>query len=464
MRIKEEIRRAGFFWLPASPERQISGSLSITDGGNVELELTQPIDTNLEAVFGQTNDLKQIVGHVEKDGPVLIERCYHIQKKRNIAHGGLIASDVILADRVFTRYPHDENTNLHFNTLTFSIEGIDEWVGISGIKVDPEYEERMLTISYNQPEQIVLNLKNGMQLLITFATTFPGIPANKRAEVVQKTYFKLISQEACELDELIFVAGKIAAFLCFVMNEIVCIDGMLATSDNLNRYSEGGSVESISVGIYCPTWPYAKDQPEINVLDMLFSFTEVQSQFESIINKWIENYDQISPALDLFFLTKTGTLPTRNIQFLTLIQSLEAFHRRISDERHMEENDFEEIRKSLINKCPKKERNWFSPKLQYANELTLRNRMYRLTDTFEKYMSGEKRPQMIDRIVKTRNYLTHYDSELEQEAAKGRILDFLCGKLNALFRLHFLKLIGFNTQEIDAIVNKCSYLKGVCNL
>ena len=463
MRIKKEIKRAGFFWLPASPERQISGSLSVTDGGNVELELTQPIDTDLEAVFGQTEGLNQIVGHVEKDGPVLIDRCYRIQKKRNVAHGGLIASDVIWADRVLARFPHDKDTNLHFNTFTFSIEGIDEWVGISGIKVDPQYAERALTISYNPPKKIVLNLDNSMQLLITFAPTFPGLPATKRAEVTQKTYFKLISQETGELDEFISVARKITSFLCFVMNEIVCLERMSATSENLQQDIGNGHTAPISVGVYCPTWPYAREEPEINELDMLFRFAEVQGQFESMINKWIKNYEEISPALDLFFLTKTGTLPTWNIQFLTLVQSLEAFHRRTSDEKHMEENDFEEIRKSLINKCPKQERNWFGSKLQYANELTLRNRMQRLTDPFEKYMSGERRSQMIDRIVKTRNYLTHYDSKLEQEAAKGEVLEFLCRKMNALFRLHFLKLIGFNEQEIDRIVDKCSYFKGECN-
>jgi hypothetical protein len=149
-----------------------------------------------------------------------------------------------------------------------------------------------------------------------------------------------------------------------------------------------------------------------------------------MINKWIENYEEISPALDLFFLTKTGTLPSRNIHFLILVQGLEAFHHRISIDKN----------------------------------LTLRNRMQRLTDPFEKYMFGEKRPQMIKKIVVTRNYLTHHDSKLEQEAAKGEVLKFLCRKMNALFRLHFLKLIGFNEQEIEHIVDKCSYFKGECNL
>ena len=87
-----------------------------------------------------------------------------------------------------------------------------------------------------------------------------------------------------------------------------------------------------------------------------------------------------------------------------------------------------------------------------------------MTEPFDSFMGGENRPGLIDSIMKTRNYLTHYDSKSEAKAAKGRVLEFLCVKMNALFRLHFLKLIGFNEQEIDAIVDKCSYLKGECNL
>ena len=87
-----------------------------------------------------------------------------------------------------------------------------------------------------------------------------------------------------------------------------------------------------------------------------------------------------------------------------------------------------------------------------------------MTEPFESFMGGKNRPRLIDKIVKTRNYLTHYNSDLESETAKGEVLKFLCRKMNALFRLHFLKLIGFNEQGINAIVDKCSYLKGECNL
>ena len=467
MRITEEIKRDGVFWLPSSPDHQVPGTLSISDGGHVKLELTQPIVINnpqqVSPGYSSGGGLTPILGHVEKDGPVMVDQHYRMLTKRNIAHSRLMGFDVILADRVFIGLPYKEDTTPCFNAVSFSVEGIDEWVGISGIEVDEEIEKRALTISYNQPENVTINLQNGMQLLITFAWTPPVIPATKRAEVTQKAYFKLVSQEARELEEFTSIIQKITAFLCFVMNEIVCLDRMWATADNLRETFPDDRTALIPVEIYCPSWPYTKDEPAIDEFDMLFKYEDIQARAESIINKWIDNYEKIAPALDLYFLTKAGTLPTMNIQFLTLAQALEAFHLRTSDEKHMNEAECKEIRKKMIEACPEEHRDWFRPKLQRANELTLRNRIHKMTEPFDSFMGGEHRSKLIGSIVRTRNYLTHYDLGLEQKAAKGWDLEFLCRKMNALFRLHFLKLIGFDGQEIDSIVSKYSSLRSECS-
>ena len=428
MRIKEEIKRVGEFWLPSSPKRQITGTLTISDGGDIKLELPQPLVNGIRGF--NLGDFGQILGRVEKIGPVTFDNCSRIAYERSIIDGVLMGPEVIRAHRVFTGIRCSEGLIPRFNTVSFSVEGIDEWVGIGGIEVDRHSEKRAVTISYDKPADISLNLQNGMQLLITFTSTFPGFPNLKDAKVSQKTYFRLISQKARELDEFTSVAQKIMAFLCFVMNEIVCLDSMSATSDNLRQNIGDGRTAPIPVKIYCPSWPYAKDQPEINELDMLFRFTEIQGRAESIINRWIDNYEQITPALDLYFLTKTGTLPTLNIHFLILVQAVEAYHRKTSGERCM----------------------------------ALGDRIQKMTEPFDKFMCGEKRVGLIKIIKDTRNYLTHYDSSLEPKAAKGEDLKFLCLKMNALFRLQFLKLIGFDEQEIDDIVDKCPYFKGECNL
>lgn len=421
MRIKEEIKRYGEFWLPSYPENQVSGTLSISDGGNVKLELPRSLDPSIQAQLGYTDldTLNPILGHVKNGGPVMIDQCYRKEKERNIAPGPLIAPEVIWAHRILTHLPYNENPDLLFNTFTFSVEGLDEWVDTTGIEVDEQIANESLTISYNRPADILLNLHKDMQLLITFYWTPPGFPRVKRAEVRQKTFFKLISKDPCVLDDLISVIQKITAFLCFVMDEVVCLDSLSATSDNLHR----------PVEIYCSSWPYAKDEPAINELDMLFKFERIRDSAERIISNWIKDYEQITPAFDLYFMTKAGTLPSLDLHFLTLVQALEAFHRRTSGEK-----------------------------------MWLRNRFEKMTEPFGNFMCGENRRRLIEKIMKKRNYLTHHDPKLEPEAVKGEALRFLCLKMNALFRLQFLKLIGFGEQEIDDIVDNCPYLKWECNL
>ena len=450
MRIKEENKRVGEFWLPSSPENQVSGILSISDGGNIKLELTKSLDPSIQAQLAGTHldSLNPILGHVEKDGPVRIDECYRIVPKRSMSHGRWMAADVIWANRVFMGLPPEEDASLRFNTFSFSVEGIDEWVGISGIEVDTRFEDSATTILYNRPEDISFNLKDDMQLLITYVWTPPGFPSNKRAEVSQKTFFKLISKDPCEVDAFISIAQKITAFLCFVMNEIVCLDSMSATSDNLHETLPDGRTALIPVEIYCPSWPYAKNEPAIDEWDMLFKYEDRQNRVESIINRWIDNYELIAPALDLYFLAKAGTLPTLNMQFLALAQALEAFHLRTSDEKHMNKAECKEICKKMIEACPEEHRDWFRPKLQRANELTLQNRIEKMIEPFDCLIDDARRPQLIKHIKNTRNYLTHHDPKLEKKAAKGVLLQFLCLKMNALFRLQFLRLIGFNEQEI----------------
>lgn len=41
MRIKEEFKKSGYFWLPSVPERKVAGILSISDGGSIDLEIIE---------------------------------------------------------------------------------------------------------------------------------------------------------------------------------------------------------------------------------------------------------------------------------------------------------------------------------------------------------------------------------------------------------------------------------------
>lgn len=66
--------------------------------------------------------------------------------------------------------------------------------------------------------------------------------------------------------------------------------------------------------------------------------------------------------------------------------------------------------------------------------------------------NGKQRNKIIRGVVNTRNYLTHYSKELEEESVKGTDLWVLCQKMEAIFQLHLLQQLGFTASETQEIL------------
>jgi hypothetical protein len=98
--------------------------------------------------------------------------------------------------------------------------------------------------------------------------------------------------------------------------------------------------------------------------------------------------------------------------------------------------------------------------LKYGNEPSLRSRLKRLIDPFKELLGDRQaRLAMVSAIVDTRNYLTHFDVNLEGAAAKGNDLWVLCRKVEAIIQLNMLLLIGLSADEVKAIATSNRELK-----
>ena len=411
---------------------------------------------SLISPFITLDNVFQVIGHIQEYGFVILDGCQISSGGFNINLGQIQTSQTILVNRVFTGFPQPQNDIPLFNTFKFSIEGIDEWLWIHGINEKYNHEERAITISCKQPESIPFNLTNGLGLEITFDIGNTTSRGPWERGVSQKAYFKLVSDNAQELDEFFSVARKIVGLLCFTINETVHLDSMSATSHEIIK-NHG---DPAPITIYAPSvFYYSKDQPKIDRNRMLFGFSDIRDNAEGMINKWIESYEDYKNAFDLYFLAQLKPQLSLEVKFLTLAQGLEAYHRKSCGDKYMENDEFKTIRRRVIKEFPKKDRNWFGARLNYANELTLRDRIRRMVEAFNNFFGEEEKSLLINLIVDTRNYLTHPDSDLESEAAKGADLHVLCLKMELLFELHFLKLTGFAPEKIQSIADKCPKLQ-----
>jgi hypothetical protein len=452
LRIKEEFKKSGFFWLPSFPEKKIPGTLFITDGGEIELEVVGLFYESPEGITRALNGkdgFDRIVGHIEKHGLVTLENCFY--KNRNISFGG-ISKSTIYVNRALIGVAYDAEVIVLLNTFKFSVEGIDEWVGLSGIKVDHQIESRTASITYKPPEDISLNLNNGMKLLITFSWTLPGFSSTKVAKITQKAFFKLVSENERPVDEFISSAYIITTLLGFSIDQTVCLNQVTVTSEEIRQDIGNAKTSPVQISLYYPSLPYTKNEPKIDWHRMLFRYGQIQNDAERIINSWFDAYDVIEPALNLYFSTKTGAHRYIDGKFLALAQGLETYHRRTSNEKLMDDDVFIELTESLIGKCSAENQEWLSGRLRHGNELNLGKRIKRIVTPFKELIGNSKeRNKLIRTIVDTRNYLTHYDKSLQSKAANGRDLWVICHRMEAIFQLHLLQVIGFKETEINSV-------------
>lgn len=456
MRIKEELKKSGYFWLPENEDKKIPGTLSILDGGKIELEVVGLFDESIEALNGN-DDLRRIIGHVEKDGFVTLENCFYRNKK--ITFGG-ISKSTVHVNKVISGVAYGKDEAITFNTVSFTVEGINEWVGITGIKTSRSSDYKTATISYIPQEEIVYNLQTGFKLHIFFGYTLPGSDNTTEAKITHQTYFKLSSDDAKEFSEFGKIVHRITYLLGFAVDSTVTISDVSATSNEIVREISKEKTVPVTMKLYYPSLPFSDNVPKIDKHKMLFRFADISGNAEHVFNQWLSTYSIIRPSLGLYFSAVSGDHKYLDGKFLALAQGLETYHRRTSNETLKDEAEFRAMIASILWSCPKQNRRWLRGRLYHGNEINLGQRIKRIIEPYKSYIgSSKQRNKFIRGVVNTRNYLTHYSEELEKDSLKGSELWSLCQKMEAVFQLHLLQQLGFEEFDIQRLLSNNYKLK-----
>ena len=213
MRISEPIETRGYFWLPDDPDNKVPGNLSISERGEIRVEVMGLFNEFLAAIkdqfSGLVREFDRVLGVVEDGGKVTLEKCFY-QPSRLSLSGGLSGSTV-LAQRAFVGAHFDHQEELEFSEFTFSVDGLEEWLFISGIKMEQDLDNRCGSISYGLPDEIVLSLSDGLNLKFVFSLEFPQVsfPVT-RAGVNQATFMQLEAKKPLHLESALSLARKLS--------------------------------------------------------------------------------------------------------------------------------------------------------------------------------------------------------------------------------------------------------------
>jgi len=449
MRIKKPICQKGYFSLPSDVEKRVPGTLRINDGGKIELEIIGTFD-EADIFSSKMEKFNRIVGSVGQYGLITLDDCSYINKQ--VSPEG-ISTSILSVEKAFLGVAYEEHEKICFNSIMFSIEGIDEWIGISGIRTQYLKEDPKVSITYSSPEEASLKLENGMilEILFKWGVSQPSrIP--KKVELSQKAYFTLSAQQEMPLQDFISIIFKLTHFIGLAVNKTVSLDYVCGTSHSIQIQVNAERTVDAPIQIYYESIPFSLETPIITDFKMLFRFNQISSNVEQAINSWIDAYDRIEPAMNLFFATRNGAYKFISGRFLALAQCLESYHRLTSNKVFMDSKTYEKLISTGLEHFPKEHRSWLSEKLQYGYELSLAKRLKEIIEPFnELFGNSAERSIFIRSIVITRNYFTHYDKTLKTKAARGKDMFILCKKMEILFQLHLFSILKFSGPTINSI-------------
>jgi hypothetical protein len=107
-------------------------------------------------------------------------------------------------------------------------------------------------------------------------------------------------------------------------------------------------------------------------------------------------------------------------QFLNVVQAVEAYHRIRCGGTDLPEDEYESKLKEILDATPSAHRAWLREELRYSNELSLRKRLRELMEETGSILAPVWRNAtlFIQKVVATRNYMTHWTPELRKEAER----------------------------------------------
>lgn len=447
MRLDETYERSGRFWIDGDEDNVVSGTLKVENGGRIALHILGSFPTE-DRKNPLSTEIPKILGEVSADGYVTLENCFYIKRGIRIL---TLAESVIGAEFLYIGAGISGDDKCLFDSFTFSIDGMDDWLEITGINTELDIESKSAAINYKLPEPIELGYIDGMESSIVFSFEIDEGRYITESKISQHAFFNLRSADPITTNEFSMTAHKICTLLCLATDKTLNIKNLTATNDIYFRNKE--KCRKIKFKIYYESLPFSEKKPVTYSKGMLFPYKSIKDNYKDIFQRWVKAYEDIGPSLSLYFKTKGSSGFYIQSQFLYYAQSLEALHRRTASGTMHPEEDFKKVIEDMIEVCPDQYKDYVRERFKFANEPSLRRRLKELITPFRTYFgSSENREKLVTNIVDARNYYTHYGKDASGVASDTGKLYLITLKMEALLQLQFLRHIGFTEGEISDFV------------
>ncbi|GEM_PF-5105608 len=444
-----EFEIKGYWWLPGKSETKFFGEINYRPGEGYVLTASE-LDPTLFDEHKPSVDI--IHGRTFRNEDITLVDCYLIDGSKmwrsddKKLYEGKYDIDVIIVGHFFKSLDEIKlhNYSVHYPYLT-------EWLGLSGFDDRRKPGDDVdIIIRYKRHELIIIHSTEDLQISFGYgcATSYAG-KHSSRAYIDQTCAVCFQSKKTIPFSVFRQKNRVLKYLLSF------CI-GKPLRSESIEGYLENVDVESKtkSLKIYFNEAD-AVIHTGLSYYEMPILYEDVTQNISILVETWFKKYMQYTAILDEYFSSLYNQHIYLEHLFLSMIRVVESYHRVLNLETAVTPQHKLRL-KGVFSSVLEEHKEWLQEKLQFSHEPSLkqrledivnklRNQLLRITGTTEYPFS---------KIVRTRNYLTHFDPSLKSKAATGGELYKISQILKKTFELCFLYELGFSKDQIDDLLKK----------
>lgn len=440
----------GYWWLPNNPDRKIAGILTYVPNEKIELELIG--DFYEDSMLARSNTKESVI-----NGNKVI-MCSPKDSTETVIHGRIYnennhAKDVTLfhcsqgkwssnmdCDFSIVKYRplyiildrHLSDINeLTFNRLRAYTPVMNSWLFPGAIPFSLSFDQSdntkitecswKIETDKNATPKYSVSVDNEYRLSLYGTAAQSSEDNYLKITLSQATAFEFAKiNDKTTLGELLNKMHLFLHFLNLASLNSSPIEEIILYDDNHGEMY-GDKFHIRPMGLYfIPR--HKSEQKKMSDIHCLFTFDQVSTVFDNLIQKWYSDVDIIAPIRNHLVNSIVRKPGFDSGDFLIVVQALEGYHRRFVNEK----------------KQPLKQR------LQnMVNDFKFIGRI-KLTDND------------LESIVQSRDYYSHFFKREEKPLLlDGKELFLKYVQLRVLLICCILRLIGLQNDSIDELVKNC---------
>ncbi|PBB04974.1 ApeA N-terminal domain 1-containing protein [Salimicrobium humidisoli] len=450
--LQDEFEIQGYWWLPEEPDKRLSGILYSGEDA-IYLDVLESFKGFESA--DSTSNYGLIHGFTVKGDEVTLFDS--VQTNINTNMPGIEKEKIICS--YFITGGHFSNQNdAQFKSVELYSEDLTNWFNKNPFRLEKNKESSEITTTYTPPdvtpyyiESIKAEIQNSYNLNQKFS---PKASIFKYSEFIKLTPDNHGGFEWFQ--EKLFSFQKLISLM---MGERLNYERIVFRGEDENWGTEEEPLTKPKRYHLFVSLRENEINEKLHSHKMLFTFPNIEDQFEEICNNWFGKEEYLKNVYSLHFSDVFNPNLDLEDKFTNAVKSLEVYHRALDYGKLFDEQKKDEILKNVNEQLngvlEVSDLELVLNGLKHINEYSLNSR---LKDIIKKqfnqetkqylFKNSKKTDSFINRVVETRNHLTHYDEQRNENRFKGVELHFAKELLKVIALIALLKECGIKEGKV----------------